>query len=260
MWRLFKIHKKSISQHSVLAKYHLTDFNQGFCNLETLTLFWDLTRKPGCDQSFERKDPILLEGSQIFQTEREREGEIPLERASNFNEHLGLLRGGHLASASYAATCQICIYVFGCNWWQRRSWTGTFLARQPRENPWPQIIYETHSVPGYSFISKETADLRLPVLFSEFHVPAEAWQLKPHRLSPHGPFLHIKQQLTNGQWVLCSHAWSAQNTERRDWRLAVVLTRDTPWCVLYSFTAVTWAINICRTCFSWQKLGIWEWI
>lgn len=62
-----------------------------------------------------------------------------------------------------------------------------------------QIIYKTHSAPDYSFISTETSDLPLLVLFFKFHVPAEAWQLKLHRHFPDGAFLHIKQQLTNSQ-------------------------------------------------------------
>lgn len=133
-----------------------------------------------------------------------------------------------------------------------------FLALQQWEKHLLLIIYETQSIPGHSFISKETSDLPLLVLYSEFHVPAEAWQSKLCRLFPHGAFLHIKQQLMNSQWVLCSHAWSAQKTERGDWRLAVVHTRDTQQSVVYSLTGVTRTINIGRTCFSRQMLGIWE--
>lgn len=62
-----------------------------------------------------------------------------------------------------------------------------------------QIIYKTHSVQDYAFISKGTLDLPLLVLFSTFHLAAEAWQLKLDRHFPHGAFLHIKQQLTNSQ-------------------------------------------------------------
>lgn len=75
----------------------------------------------------------------------------------------------------------------------------TFLALQQWEKHLLLIIYETRSIPGHSFITKETSDLPLLVLFSEFHVPAEAWQLKLHRHFPHGAFLHVKQQLTNSQ-------------------------------------------------------------
>ena len=75
----------------------------------------------------------------------------------------------------------------------------TFLAVQQWEKQFLQIVSKTHSVPYYFFISKETSDLPVLVLFSNFCVPVEAWQLQLHRHFPDGAFLHIKQQLTHSQ-------------------------------------------------------------
>lgn len=75
----------------------------------------------------------------------------------------------------------------------------TFLEVQQWEKQFLQIIYKSHSVLSYFFISKETSDLPVLALFSDFHVPVEAWQLKLHRHFPDGAFLHIKQQLTNSR-------------------------------------------------------------
>lgn len=70
------------------------------------------------------------------------------------------------------------------------------------------------------------------------------WPQKPHRSFPDAAFLHIKQQLTNTHWALCSHAWSVQKTEKRDSRLAVVLSGDIQWWIsAHSLTVLTWAIN-----------------
>lgn len=91
--------------------------------------------------------------------------------------------------------------------------------------------------------------LSCPVLFSNFHISVEAWQLQLHRHFPDRAFLHIKQQLTNSQWP-SAYARSAQKTERgeiRDWQLSSLETFNDVFSV-YSFTVLTWAINICRTC------------
>lgn len=83
------------------------------------------------------------------------------------------------------------------------------------------------------------------VLLSKNSKKEEVWPQKPHRSFPDVAFLHIKQQLTNTHWALCSHAWSVQKTEKRDSRPAVVLSRDIQWWIsAHSLTVLTWAINI----------------
>lgn len=130
---------------------------------------------------------------------------------------------------------------------------------QQWEKQFLQIIYKSHWAPDYSFISKETPDLPLLVFFSKFHGPAEAWQSKLHRLLPmeHFCILNSSLQTVSESSAPRPHQHKTLKGESGDWQLSSLETFNDVFSV-YSFTVLTWAINICRTCFSWQKCGIWE--
>lgn len=114
------------------------------------------------------------------------------------------------------------------------------LALQQWEKQFLQIIDKTHRAPDYSFIGKETPDLPLLEFFSKFHVPAEAWPLKPHRLPPmeHFCILNSSLQTVSESSAPTPHQHKALKGESRDWQLSSLETVSGVFSV-YSFTVST---------------------
>lgn len=154
---------------------------------------------------------------------------ISWERASNFNAHLEQL---------LAATCWIC----------RICWAavcGNGVARERHSRHQFLQLTRDHSVPA----SPAGCPSRILPGPSRrgLAVTPQAFSREPLCVSSRA----------HSQAALRSHARShKRRQETQDRQVSSPETFNGVFSVC-PLTVLTWAVNICRTCFSWQKLGIW---